>query len=367
MFAIENLHKTFVAPGHTIVNAVDGISLGVETGKLVTLLGPSGCGKTTTLRCLAGLERPQAGRIVIADEIVFDSDNGIFVPPSDRGIGMVFQSYAIWPHMTVFENVAFPLRVARDNRYSTAEIKKKVASALEMVRMSGYETRPATQLSGGQQQRLAFARGLVREPRILLLDEPLSNLDAKLREQMRVELKRLQKRLGITTVYVTHDQAEALALSDEIAVFNAGKIIQRGTPQDIYRHPRSQFVADFIGSANFLRGIVKECAGADHTALIETEHGAFRCSFVQEILPGQKVLVSARPEDLVLHDRPPENWLNVLAGKIAHRVFLGEVVDYLVEAGDGEIRVRTKPEIDFRIGQTVHVALPPQKCMALPS
>ena len=220
MFAIENLRKSFVAPGNTVVNAVDGISLGVETGKLLTLLGPSGCGKTTTLRCLAGLERPQSGKIVIANKTMFDSERGIFVSPSDRGIGMVFQSYAIWPHMTVFENVAFPLRVARDRRYSASEIRDKVRRALDMVRMSGFETRPATQLSGGQQQRLAFARGLVREPQILLLDEPLSNLDAKLREQMRVELKRLQKRLGITTVYVTHDQSEALALSDEIAVFS---------------------------------------------------------------------------------------------------------------------------------------------------
>ena len=223
MFTIENLRKKFVAPGNVVVNAVDGISLAAETGKLITLLGPSGCGKTTTLRCLAGLERPEAGRIVIANEVVCDTDKGIFVSPSERGIGMVFQSYAIWPHMTVFENVAFPLRVARDHKYSSAEVKDKVERALEMVRMSGYESRPATQLSGGQQQRLAFARGLVREPKILLLDEPLSNLDAKLREQMRVELKRLQKRLGITTVYVTHDQSEALALSDEIAVFNAGQ------------------------------------------------------------------------------------------------------------------------------------------------
>jgi iron(III) transport system ATP-binding protein len=280
---------------------------------------------------------------------------------------MVFQSYAIWPHMTVFENVAFPLRVARERKFSSAEIKEKVSRALDMVRMTGFETRPATQLSGGQQQRLAFARGLVREPQILLLDEPLSNLDAKLREQMRVELKRLQKRLGLTTVYVTHDQSEALALSDEIAVFNNGKIIQRGTPQDIYRHPNSQFVADFIGSANFLSGKVKDAAGEDGTVLVETPYGTFRCSFAQALGPGQTVLVSARPEDLMLYEKPPGDGLNVLAGKIAHRVFLGEVVDYLVDTGDGEIRVRTKPEFDFRIGQGVHVGVSPQKCVALPS
>ena len=367
MFTVENLRKTFIAPGHVVVNAVDGISLGVETGKLVTLLGPSGCGKTTTLRCLAGLERPESGRIVIADETVCDIEKGTFVPPSDRGIGMVFQSYAIWPHMTVFENVAFPLRVARDRKYSSADIKDKVSRALDMVRMSGFETRPATQLSGGQQQRLAFARGLVREPQILLLDEPLSNLDAKLREQMRLELKRLQRRLGITTVYVTHDQSEALALSDEIAVFNAGRIIQRGTPQDIYRHPKSQFVADFIGSANFLTGKVKEAAAAAGMALVETPHGLFRCSFAQSVVAGQSVLVSARPEDFVLSDKLPGEGFNVLAGKIAHRVFLGEVVDYLIDTGEGEIRVRAKPEFDFRVGQLVQVSVSPQKCVALPS
>jgi iron(III) transport system ATP-binding protein len=366
MFTIENLHKTFVAPGNLVVSAVDGINISIENGKLITLLGPSGCGKTTTLRCLAGLERPESGRIVFGNQTVFDSDKRIFVPASDRGIGMVFQSYAIWPHMTVFENVAFPLRVARERKYSSAEIKAKVSRALETVRMTGFESRPATQLSGGQQQRLAFARGLVREPQILLLDEPLSNLDAKLREQMRVELKRLQTSLGITTVYVTHDQSEALALSDEIAVFNAGKIIQRGTPQDIYRHPGSQFVADFIGSANFLAGKVKD-SPRDGVALIETAHGLFRCVHGQALGPGQAVLVSARPEDLALHENPPADGLNVLAGKIAHRVFLGEVVDYLVETADGEIRVRTKPEFDFKIGQAVHVGVSPQKCVALPS
>jgi iron(III) transport system ATP-binding protein len=367
MFAIENLRKTFVAPGNVVVNAVDGINIGIGTGKLITLLGPSGCGKTTTLRCLAGLERPDAGRIVIADETVCDTEKGIFVPPSDRGIGMVFQSYAIWPHMTVFENVAFPLRVARDHKYSNAEVKEKVVRALEMVRMSGYETRPATQLSGGQQQRLAFARGLVREPKILLLDEPLSNLDAKLREQMRVELKQLQKRLGITTVYVTHDQSEALALSDEIVVFNFGKIIQRGTPQEIYRQPKTQFVADFIGSANFLKGKVTEVRAAEHVAVVETGHGPFRCIFGQTVAAGQDVLVSARPEDFTLSDKPPGDGLNALTGKVLHRVFLGEVVDYLVDAGDAEIRIRTKPEAEFHIGQAVHVGVPPQKCVALPS
>src|SRR4051812_33982246 len=283
MFAVENLHKTFLAAGQAEVRAIDGVSLNVEAGKLFPLLGPSGCGKTTTLRFLAGLERPDAGRIIIDDKVVFDSEKRIFVPPSERALGMVFQSYAIWPHMTVFENVAFPLRVARDRKYSAAEIRQEVGRVLAMVRLSGYESRASTQLSGGQQQRLAFARGLVRKPTLLLLDEPLSNLDAKLREQMRVELKKLQRTLGVTTVYVTHDQSEALALSDEIAVFSAGRIIQRGTPQEIYRRPASQFVADFVGSANFIHGTV--AARSEDATTVDTPHGMIHCSFAAQVQP----------------------------------------------------------------------------------
>jgi iron(III) transport system ATP-binding protein len=365
MLTVENLYKVF-ATGQADVQAVDGISLSVEGGQLLTLLGPSGCGKTTTLRCIAGLERPDGGRIVIGGITVFDSAGGVFVPPSDRGIGMVFQSYAIWPHMTVFENVAFPLRVARDRSYNAAEIKERVGRTLDMVRLNGFEGRSATQLSGGQQQRLAFARGLVREPKILLLDEPLSNLDAKLREQMRFELKRLQRSLGITTVYVTHDQSEALALSDEIAVFNAGRIIQRGSPQDIYRNPQSQFVADFIGSANFLSGTILGEAGADGLISVTTKQGIFRCSFGGDAAPGRSILVTARPEDLTLHESHPGNGLNVLTGKVANRVFLGEVIDYVIDFGGHEFRVRARPEFDFHIGQAVHVGIPPHKCVGLP-
>lgn len=365
MFVIENLHKTFQAAGQT-VNAIDGVSLDVETGKLLTLLGPSGCGKTTTLRCLAGLERPDRGRIAIDGRVVFDADKGIFVPPSERSLGMVFQSYAIWPHMTVFENVAFPLRVARDRKYSAAEIEHEVGRVLEMVQLSGYERRASTRLSGGQQQRLAFARGLVRQPNLLLLDEPLSNLDAKLREQMRVELKRLQRTLGVTTVYVTHDQSEALALSDEIAVFSAGRIIQRGSPQQVYRRPASQFVADFVGSANFFHGTI--AAATAEGATVETPHGTMRCSFAEEVRSGQAVVVTARPEDLTISDTHPGDGLNVFAGKIAHRVFLGEVIDYFVDLGEGlEIRVRAAPHVDLAIGHAVHVGIRPHQCVGLAS
>jgi iron(III) transport system ATP-binding protein len=366
MFAVENLRKTFLAAGQAEVRAIDGVSLNVEAGKLLTLLGPSGCGKTTTLRCLAGLERPDTGRIVINDKVVFDSQKGIFVPPSERALGMVFQSYAIWPHMTVFENVAFPLRVARDRKYSAAEIRQEVGRVLDMVRLTGYENRASTQLSGGQQQRLAFARGLVRNPTLLLLDEPLSNLDAKLREQMRVELKRLQRTLGVTTVYVTHDQSEALALSDEIAVFSAGRVVQRGTPQEIYRRPGSQFVADFVGSANFFRGTVSGRSAEATT--VDTPHGMIRCSFAEPVQPGQSVVVTARPEDLTISEQHPGDGLNVFAGKVAHRVFLGEVTDYFVDVGESrEVRVRAAPDVDLGIGRPVYVGIRPQQCVGLAS
>src|SRR6188508_2850730 len=218
MFAIENLRKTFVAPGNVVVNAVDGISLGIGTGKLITLLGPSGCGKTTTLRCLAGLERPESGKIIIAEETVCDTDRGIFVSPSDRGIGMVFQSYAIWPHMTVYQNVAFPLEVQRE-----PDVRARTLRALDLVGLGALGDRYASRLSGGQQQRVAFARAIVAEPEVLLLDEPLSNLDAALREQMCAELRRLHERVRLTTLYVTHDQGEALSLSDRIAVMRDGR------------------------------------------------------------------------------------------------------------------------------------------------
>jgi len=365
MFAVENLHKSYRAAGHA-VRAVDDISFGIASGRFLTLLGPSGCGKTTTLRCLAGLERPDAGRIVLDDTVVFDAAAGVFVPASERGIGMVFQSYAIWPHMTVFENVAFPLRVARRRRYGRGEIDRRVSEALDLVHLGGFAARPATALSGGQQQRLALARGIVHEPKILLLDEPLSNLDAKLREQMRIELKRLQARLGITTVYVTHDQSEALALSDEIAVFEAGRIAQRGSPQEIYRAPKSRFVADFIGSANFIAGEASG-PGRDGLVAVATPHGPFLCPFVRPVEPGTRVLIAARPEDLALTTRHPGAELNVMVGKIAYRVFLGELIDYIVEHDSGEIRVRAQPDCDFAVGDAVHVSVPPHKCVGFRS
>ena len=364
MLVVENLRKTFEAQSG-LVNAVDGVSFTVERGKLLTLLGPSGCGKTTTLRCIAGLERPHAGRISIDGRDVYNSEGNLFVPPNERGIGMVFQSYAIWPHMTVFENVAFPLRVAKGKHYGRAEITAKVKTALEKVRLGGYEERASTQLSGGQQQRLALARGLVLEPSLLLLDEPLSNLDAKLREQMRFELKRLQLDLGITTLYVTHDQAEALALSDEILVMSGGKVMQRGNPTDIYRRPNSEFVADFIGSTNLLPGRVEGTVGPDGKGVVRTDEGAVHCTFFQPIASGAEAQVSVRPEDIFITAPNAARSVSVLAAKVENRVFLGEVIDYIVRCGSRELRVRAKPEQDFAIGADVALELYADRCVGL--
>jgi len=233
------------------VAAVDDFNLKVAQGEFVTMLGPSGCGKTTTLRMVAGLEENSSGRIVIGDRVVNDVDTGVFVQPDHRRLGMVFQSYAIWPHMTVFDNVAYPLRV---RRRSAEEIKTRVMNALKLVEMEKFAERPAPQLSGGQQQRVAIARALVFEPDVLLLDEPLSNLDAKLRAQMGDEFRALQQRIGFTALYVTHDQEEAMALSDRVVVMQAGKILQVGEPDEIYRRPASRAVAAFFGSPICFRG-----------------------------------------------------------------------------------------------------------------
>ncbi|MGH7554069.1 MAG: ABC transporter ATP-binding protein, partial [Longimicrobiales bacterium] len=248
------------------VRAARDVAFDVPEGKLFTLLGPSGCGKTTTLRSIAGLERPQSGEITLGGRVLYSSASRIFIAPNERNIGMVFQSYAIWPHMSVFEYAAFPLQVGR-RRLAIADIRARVMRVLGIVAMDALADRPATDLSGGQQQRLALARALVMEPQLLLLDEPMSNLDAKLRERMRFELKQIQRDTGVTTVYVTHDQTEALALSHEVAVMNEGRIIQIGTPREIYERPRSRFVADFIGRTNLLEAKVVAADGVGHYRL----------------------------------------------------------------------------------------------------
>src|SRR5579863_2603552 len=299
MIGIKNLSMTYRS-AHGEHHAVKGVSLTIEDGQFYTLLGPSGCGKTTILRCVAGLERPDAGEITIGGDVVFSAERGIWVPPHNRNIGMVFQSYAIWPHMTVFDNVAFPLRHKKP-KPGRAEIRDRVGKALALVHLAGLEDRPAPYLSGGQQQRLALARALVSEPRVLLLDEPLSNLDAKLREEMRLEIRQVVERLGVTTLFVTHEQIEALTMSDVMAVMNDGRIIQEGAPAEIYAKPKGAFVADFIGRSNFLKGTVVSVEGGDAPlAQIETPIGPIACRVASGTRAGDAVTVAVRPENVTV-------------------------------------------------------------------
>src|SRR5438445_6519975 len=270
MLRVEGLCAEYPNERGEIVRAAQDVTFTVPEGKLFTLLGPSGCGKTTTLRSIAGLERRPVGEIAVNDRVVYSSSKGIFVVPNRRGFGMVFQSYAIWPHMTVFQNAAFPLEVGEKPK-TRQEIRDKVMRVLAAVQLDHLAEREATKLSGGQQQRLALARALVMEPALLLLDEPLSNLDAKLREDMRFELKRLQRELGITCIYVTHDQVEALAMSNEVAVMRDGKVEQVGRPRDIYEAPKTRFVADFIGTSNFIEGVVEKKREGGY--MVRTEQG----------------------------------------------------------------------------------------------
>src|ERR671919_1851433 len=254
MISIRELQKSFPAQQGR-VDALKNINLEVGEGEFCVLLGPSGCGKTTTLRCVAGLERPDAGEIEIAGRTVNSPSRKIFVSTERRDLGMVFQSYAIWPHMNVFQNVAFPLTQGQ-KRFPKSAVAEKVRTALKRVQLDGLEDRPATDLSGGQQQRVAMARAMVTEPKILLMDEPLSNLDARLREQMRVELRKITRAAGVTTLYVTHDQAEALTLGDKVCVMHDGEIIQMAPPQEVYGKPADRFVAQFVGEMNFIKAEV---------------------------------------------------------------------------------------------------------------
>jgi iron(III) transport system ATP-binding protein len=349
MLRISNLVKTFGtsrSEKHKRVYAVDGISFDVAEGELFTLLGPSGCGKTTTLRSIAGLEMPDAGEIVLKDRVLFSSERRVRVPANERGLGMVFQSYAIWPHMNVFKNVAFPLEVLpRKQRPSRQALRERVERSLAVVKLDHLASRQATDLSGGQQQRLALARALVLEPPLLLLDEPLSNLDAKLREEMRFELKRLQRDLGITGIYVTHDQVEALAMSNRVAVMRDGKIEQVDSPRRIYERPRSKFVADFIGTSNFIDGSVEARDGDVYT--VRTEDGVLRVPSESEFAVGAAVVVAARPEHIDI--RPGANGIgpNTWSGRVEARAFLGEVVDHVVSVGSREIRARSNSKVSI--------------------
>ena len=363
MLSVRDLCTEYAAESGPAVKAVRDVSFAVPEGKLFTLLGPSGCGKTTTLRSIAGLEKPTGGEITVGGRVMYSSGKKIFIAPNRRKFGMVFQSYAIWPHMTVFENVAFPLEVG-DRKPRKSEIREKVARVLAAVALDELTDREATRLSGGQQQRLALARALVMEPQLLLLDEPMSNLDAKLRERMRFELKRLQRELGLTTVYVTHDQSEALALSHEIAVMNEGRIVQVGTPREIYERPCNRFVADFVGATNFVDGSV---AGADGEAghyRIGTDLGELRAWSGDALGPGGKVTLSVRPEDVELSESRPQG-ANVREGLVEAKVFLGESVHFQVKVGGRALLASAHPSLRTPIGNRIFLRIDPEKCVAI--
>jgi iron(III) transport system ATP-binding protein len=334
--SVESVSKRFGS-----VQAVTGVSLGVADGRLLTLLGPSGCGKTTTLRMIAGLEQNDTGRIAIGDRVVSDPAAGLFVAPERREIGMVFQSYAIWPHMTVFANVAFPLEV---RRRPAVEVRERVHGALRLMEMAHLADRPATALSGGQQQRVAIARALVFQPRVLLMDEPLSNLDAKLREQMRVELRALQQRLGITTVYVTHDQEEAMVLSDEIAVMHEGRVMQVAGPETIYTRPANRIVAAFVGAPNLLAAKTREVRQAAGGTLAHVEADGWDgwCAAPHDLAAGEPVTVIVRPEAIQFGGRPATGitW----KGTVVQRFFRGARNVYMVEVGAQRFTVDAPPD-----------------------
>jgi iron(III) transport system ATP-binding protein len=345
--------------------AVDGITMDFEKGTLTTLLGPSGCGKTTTLRCIAGLERPDRGVVSIGGSTVFSRDTNL--PPEKRMVGIVFQSYAIWPHMTVFDNIAFPLKIRHASKQETDQ---KVKKTMDLVRLTGLGDRPATQVSGGQQQRIALARALVFDPEVLLLDEPLSNLDTSLRDIVRLEVREIQRSLGITTIYVTHDQTEALSISDKVVVLQTGRVMAVGSPKEIYSRPPNDFVASFVGKSNLVRGKFERMDG--RLAVVSTALGDVSCSIVEtpQAKQGDEVLVSIKPENVLIAADAQGAGMNSFRGQVELTSYLGafsEVHVTLGEKGENQtIRVLQNSESPaFADGRTVSVTLPPQYCLVL--
>jgi spermidine/putrescine ABC transporter ATP-binding subunit len=348
---VKDLTKRF---GTNVV--VNRATFTIEEGELFTLLGPSGCGKTTLLRLIAGFYAPDEGEVRFDERVVND------VPPHERGIGMVFQNYALWPHMTVFENAAYGLKLRKVPR---DEIAKRIAGVLEKVHLAGLEGRYPGQLSGGQQQRVALARALVLNPKILLLDEPLSNLDAKIRVQVRAEIRKLQKELGITTVYVTHDQEEALTLSDRIAVFNQGRVFQVGPPKELYERPANRFVADFIGINNLIDGTVQSANGA---LLVKTAVGDLKAALDARFRAGDRCVLSVRPENASIGEVAPDNSIK---GRVAFAAYLGNTLRYDVDVGNGVI---LKADVrdpwhhrELAIGAPVTVAFAAASTVAIPA
>jgi ABC-type Fe3+/spermidine/putrescine transport system ATPase subunit len=354
---IADLNKSY-GPLHVVKN----FTLHGKDKEFVTLLGPSGCGKTTVLRLIAGFLKPDSGEILV-DGRLLSSPLGV-VSPERRGMGMVFQSYALWPHMTVFENVAFGLRI---KRLSQREISDRVDRVMTMVRMAGLGGKYPGVLSGGQQQRVALARSLVTEPSILLLDEPLSNLDARLREQMRAELKALQRQTDIAFVYVTHDQVEAMTLSDRVAVLWDGVLQQFAPPREVYDHPANKFVAEFVGSVNFIEVRIDEPAGAsDSRGSVVLGVGARLAAILPQGLgKGSTVTLAVRPEDVRLSLERPIGASNVLRGSILDRLFLGNLFDYRVDVGGITMRAIAPREHIFALGEEVYMHIDPDRCLAM--
>jgi iron(III) transport system ATP-binding protein len=353
---LSGITKSFGA-----LRAVDGIDLHIQQGEMVTLLGPSGCGKTTTLRMIAGLEVPDKGRIRIGDMTAYDADSRLNVAPEHRDLGMVFQSYAIWPHMTVMQNVGYPLRM---RGVGQDEQRQLIGAVLKQVGLGGLEQTPATNLSGGQQQRVALARALVFEPHVLLLDEPLSNLDAKLREHMRFELRIMQRRLGVTALYVTHDQEEALTLSDRVVVMRGGLIEQMGSPSEIYESPATRFVAEFIGKANFIpvTGDVTK-NGGEASVPLATYTGAITVTLDADAVRGgntadEPTSLFVRPENIRIEssDGTSEEGEIRIAGRVLGRAYLGDHAEYLIGINE-DTDVRVPASIDAGWAEGADVAL----------
>jgi iron(III) transport system ATP-binding protein len=357
--SIRRLSKSYFSEGKTIA-ALANVDLTIAANQIFTLLGPSGCGKTTLLRCIVGLEMPDAGEIAIGDEVVFSTEKDIYVPPEKRGLGMVFQTYAIWPHMNVFDNVAYPLQTRNEPQ---EEIRRKVERTLHFVQLDGFENRPATKLSGGQQQRVALARALVAEPKVILFDEPLSNLDAKLREETRKELRSFLTKLQITAVYVTHDRIEALSLSDTVAVMKSGRIVETGTPWEIYFDSDRRFVADFIGRANFIEGRVA-AVGEPYT-MIDSAIGPIACEKKVEASPGKAVTVCIRPEFIkVLPNNQPDG-RNIFRGRVESLVFVGDAYEGEIRVGETLLIFRIEPTTAVREGEEIGLRFDPRHCSLL--
>jgi iron(III) transport system ATP-binding protein len=357
MISIRQLQKSFEAQQGQ-VNALKGIDLEVSEGEFCVLLGPSGCGKTTTLRCVAGLERPDGGEIEISGRVVNSPRSRIFVPAEKRQIGMVFQSYAIWPHMNVFQNVAFPLTQGQ-KRVSKSSVAERVRAALKRVQLDGLEDRPATDLSGGQQQRVAMARAIVTDSKVLLMDEPLSNLDARLREQMRVELRKITKSIGVTTLYVTHDQAEALSLGDKVCVMNHGEILQIARPNEVYARPVNLFVAQFVGEMNFVKAEVIE------SGEVGCSLGKLPISIPSGVSKGANITLAIRPEHVKVLPLTSNN-ANHVAGKITSKNYLGDSALLEVEVNGTTLLAKLDGDTELSMGDSATVEFPTHRWHVFP-